>query len=337
MAGDVGAGEADASTSVRVDVVPWDDPDARLLRDAQQAELRERYGEDDIGHDMTGEAIAVMLVLRADGEAVACGALRDATDLGTGTGELKRMYVRPSWRGRGLSRRVLEELEAAARERGFGRLVLETGVLQPEAIGLYLSAGYRPVPRWGEYADAPDSRCFAKDLTAPGTSSPAPEPPEVTVVPVRRDDPDAAALRRAMAAELAARGPGDGRGLDDADLARSDAEAGEGVLATLLARLDGEAVGCVAVRRAPAPWPDGWAEVRCLYVSPPLRGRGAGRRLLTAAQEAARARGCTAAVLATGVLPPTSVGLYLALGYRPVRPAVDWSATPDLLWFARPL
>lgn len=334
------AGGVDATTSVRVDVVAWDDPDARALRDAQQAELRERYGEDDIGHDMTGDEIAVMLVLRAGGEPVACGALRDAaSDLGPGTGELKRMYVRPAWRGRGLSRRVLDELETAARERGFDRLVLETGVLQPEAIGLYLSAGYRPVPRWGAYAHAADSRCLGKDLTArPATPAAAPVPPDVDVVPVAWGDPDAVALRRAMVLELAARGSsGRADGLDHDALARSDAAAGKGVLAMLVAHVDGAAVGCVAVRRAPEAWPQGWAEVKRLYVAPRLRGRGVGRVLLGAAHDVAQAHGCTAAVLDTGVLPPTSIGLYLALGYRPVRPAVDWSATPDLLWFARPL
>ncbi|QGQ20853.1 GNAT family N-acetyltransferase [Cellulomonas sp. JZ18] len=325
---------------MRVDVVAWDDPDARALRDAQQAELRERYGEDDIGHDMTGEEIAAMLVLRVDGEPVACGALRDGTrDLGPGTGELKRMYVRPGWRGRGLSRRVLDALEEAARGRGFRRLALETGVLQPEAIGLYLSAGYRPVPRWAEYADAPDSRCFAKELGGDGPGAPATAVPvDVAVVPVAWEDPEAVALRRALVAEPAARGPADrAHGPDDAVPARSDADAGQGVLTTLVARRDGAAVGCVAVRRAPAPWPDGWAEVEHLYVVPALRGRGVGRALVTAAHDAARAAGCTAAVLATGVRPPTSVTLYLALGYRPVRPAVDWSSTPDVLWFARPL
>lgn len=332
------ARDASAGTSVRVDVVPWDDPDARALRDAQQAELRERYGEDDIGHDMTGETIAVMLVLRVDGEAVASGALRDASaELGAGTGELKRMYVRPAWRGRGLSRRVLADLEAAAATRGFRRLVLETGVLQPEAIGLYLSAGYRPVPRWGEYADAPDSRCFAKDVGArDGTDAPPAPPVAVALTPVPWDDPDATALRRAMVAELAARSPGR-ESPDAAALARADAEAGSDVLAVLLARADGRPVGTVAVRRAPAPWPSGWAEVKRLHVVPDLRGRGLGGTLLAAAHDAARAHGCTTVVLDTGVLPPTSIGLYLRLGYRPVRPAVDWSATPDLLWFARRL
>ena len=73
------------------------------LRTAQQAELLALYGEDDIGHEMTGESIVAMLLVRVDGEAVACGAIRDASaELGAGVGELKRMFVVPAHRGRGL-------------------------------------------------------------------------------------------------------------------------------------------------------------------------------------------------------------------------------------------
>ncbi|MBI4266311.1 MAG: GNAT family N-acetyltransferase, partial [Acidobacteria bacterium] len=62
------------------------------------------------------------------GTAVACGALRR---LGPDTSEVKRMYVRPAFRGRGLARRILAELEETARRRGAARIWLETGIRQP--------------------------------------------------------------------------------------------------------------------------------------------------------------------------------------------------------------
>ena len=92
--------------------------------------------------------------------AVACGGLRaiDAT-----SGEIKRMFVPMEHRGRGLSRVVLAGLEEQARSLGWTRLLLETGDQQPEAIGLYESAGYERIPNFGHYADSDNSLCFAKD------------------------------------------------------------------------------------------------------------------------------------------------------------------------------
>ena len=72
------------------------------------------------------------------------------------------MYVEPGQRGRGVAKAILEHLEAAARELGTHRLVLETGIYQAEAIGLYRRAGFRPIGCFGEYADSPTSVCFEK-------------------------------------------------------------------------------------------------------------------------------------------------------------------------------
>jgi GNAT superfamily N-acetyltransferase len=93
--------------------------------------------------------------------AVGCGALRG---LETGAGEVKRMYVLPEFRGRGIARRILEALETKARDLGRRALRLETGAGQPEAIALYRSAGYREIPAFGEYANNPFSVCFEKRL-----------------------------------------------------------------------------------------------------------------------------------------------------------------------------
>ena len=148
--------------------VGWDDEVARELREAQQAELAGLYGQLDEGHDMGGADVVAMLVGHLGGRPVACGALRDAADLadevGPGAAELKRMYVAPRVRGRGLSWDVLRALEARARVLGYRRLILETGLAQPAAIALYEAAGYEQVPSFGAYSCAPNSVCYAKDL-----------------------------------------------------------------------------------------------------------------------------------------------------------------------------
>ena len=97
----------------------------------------------------------------ADGRALGCGALRS---LGAPVAEIKRMFVRPEARGRGVGVAILHELEQAARERGFRVLRLETGPLQPEAIGLYARAGYREIPCFGAYEGPSASRCFERRI-----------------------------------------------------------------------------------------------------------------------------------------------------------------------------
>ena len=80
------------------------------------------------------------------------------------TAEIRRMYVAPAARGRGLSRLVLAALEDEARELGYSFVRLETGDRQPEAIKLYASSGFEPIPRYGSFADDPRSVCFEKRL-----------------------------------------------------------------------------------------------------------------------------------------------------------------------------
>jgi GNAT superfamily N-acetyltransferase len=144
---------------VRLAPATWDDADVRRLTAAQQAKLRARYeGGQEPGTPPSAADVAAVLVARdAGGEAVGCGALRP---LGDGVAEIKRMYVVPAARGRGLSKLVLTGLEAAARDRGWTTLRLETGPRQPEAIALYEGAGYRPIAAFGPYADDADDSLF---------------------------------------------------------------------------------------------------------------------------------------------------------------------------------
>ena len=141
---------------MKVESAAWDDADVQRLAADQQAEVRARYdGKGEPGTPPSAADISVVLVARADdGEALGCGALRA---LAADAAEVKRMYVAPSARGRGIAAALLAELEDAARRRGWRTLRLETGLRQPEAISLYSGAGYRPIPAFGAYVDAPDA------------------------------------------------------------------------------------------------------------------------------------------------------------------------------------
>ena len=86
------------------------------------------------------------------------------TDDDVGYGEVKRMYVRPAFRGAGFGRAILERLGERARERGVTLLRLETGIHQVEAIALYEQAGFRAIRPFGPYVDDPLSRFFERRL-----------------------------------------------------------------------------------------------------------------------------------------------------------------------------
>ncbi len=101
------------------------------------------------------------VIARVDGNAVGCGALRR---LKSGVGEVKRMFVLPEFRGRGIARNILQALESRARDLGYSLVWLETGIGQPEAIGLYRSARYCEFPGFGEYVGNPFSVCLEKRL-----------------------------------------------------------------------------------------------------------------------------------------------------------------------------
>jgi GNAT superfamily N-acetyltransferase len=147
-----------------ISVQRLDDPDSVELITQLLADLRERYGEDDIGETHAEEflpPLGTFVVGRRDGRAVACGGVRQHEGR---VGEIKRMYVAPGSRGKGLSRQILAHLERFAVDAGYEALRLETGVLQPEAMGLYASSGYRQIPNYGIYANEPHSVCYEKRL-----------------------------------------------------------------------------------------------------------------------------------------------------------------------------
>ena len=101
------------------------------------------------------------LVARVDGKALGCGAVVDS---GEGWAEVKRMFVSPAARGLKLGRRLLDEIEAIAARRGIRVLRLEMGGLQPEAHGLYRSAGFVEIGPFGAYGPDPLSIFMEKTL-----------------------------------------------------------------------------------------------------------------------------------------------------------------------------
>jgi GNAT superfamily N-acetyltransferase len=153
---------------VTVEIESVRSPDAKILIEQLSNELAPRYPDSRKGGagfrpadmDIPG---ACFVVARADGVAVGCGAIRPF-DEEPGVAEVKRMFVQPAHRGRGLSRRILAKLEEAAKGFGYRTLVLETGDKQMEAIGLYEKSGFKRCDCWGEYIHSGWSLCYRKDI-----------------------------------------------------------------------------------------------------------------------------------------------------------------------------
>ncbi|MGZ9718867.1 GNAT family N-acetyltransferase [Rhizobium miluonense] len=101
-------------------------------------------------------------VARIEGDIIGCCALVEAGD---GTAEIKRMFVDPAARGRSVARKLMETIEAAAFEKRLAAIRLETGIYQPEAIGLYKRFGYVEIPAFGSYLPDPLSLFMEKRLT----------------------------------------------------------------------------------------------------------------------------------------------------------------------------
>lgn len=97
------------------------------------------------------EPTGSFVVARIDDVVVACGGMRQH---GPTTGEIKRMWVHPDWRGIGLGHRILQRLEHAVGAAGYVRVVLDTNESLTEAISLYERSGYRQIARYNDNPDA---------------------------------------------------------------------------------------------------------------------------------------------------------------------------------------
>jgi GNAT superfamily N-acetyltransferase len=109
---------------------------------------------------LIAEGVA-FFVLRSDRVPASCGGIKL---FGTDYGEVKRMYVRPQFRGSGFAKLILNRLADHARAHGVSLLRLETGIHQKEAIGLYEGLGFRRIPPFGAYKPDPLSLCYEKRI-----------------------------------------------------------------------------------------------------------------------------------------------------------------------------
>lgn len=141
-----------------------DTPDALLLINELQTHLESFYPpESRHGFSverLIAEAVA-FFVLRTDGRPAGCGGIKL---VGREYGELKRMFVRPAFRGAGFGEMLVEHLAAHALANGVALLRLETGIHQQAAIRLYERLGFRRIPPFGPYTNDPVSLCYEKRL-----------------------------------------------------------------------------------------------------------------------------------------------------------------------------
>ncbi len=145
-----------------------DTPDAISLIEELEALLAPQYPIES-RHGLSAERLiaesVAFFVVRLDGAPAGCGGIKLVANE---YGELKRMYVRPSFRGRGLAKRLVDALAAHACEQRVPLLRLETGIHQLEAIGLYERVGFYQIPPFGPYRADPLSLCFEKLLDCGG-------------------------------------------------------------------------------------------------------------------------------------------------------------------------
>jgi putative acetyltransferase len=139
--------------------------DFQQLVELLDADLKFRDGDDHTFYAQFNKIVQIknVIVCYIDDYAVGCGAFKSFDE---STVEIKRMFVRPEFRGRGLGLEILRALELWAEESGWSACVLETGKKQPEAIQLYQKAGYGIIPNYGQYAGIENSVCMRKLLSS---------------------------------------------------------------------------------------------------------------------------------------------------------------------------
>ena len=141
-----------------------DNPDFIQLVKSLDADLAIRDGEETAFYSQFNKinSIRYVVVAYERGKPMGCGAIKEFDKK---TMEVKRMYVSPDGRKKGIASRILSELEEWARDLSCEKCILETGKRQPEAIGLYRKSGYTLMSsNYGQYAGVENSLCFEKKL-----------------------------------------------------------------------------------------------------------------------------------------------------------------------------
>ena len=150
---------------IRLQRTTSDNEDFRLLIPELDRELKSRYEERQAIYDRYNiiENNRNVVIAYKDEMPVGCGCFKRFDDRSV---EIKRMFVKPEYRGQKIAASILQELENWAIELNISGTVLETGIKQPEAIHLYRKSGYIVVENYGPYKGLPESICMQKNLVS---------------------------------------------------------------------------------------------------------------------------------------------------------------------------
>lgn len=285
-----------------------DQPDVVALIDALDAYQAPLYPPEsnhllDIGALKRPE-VAFLVARDAQGQAVGCAALVVQPE----HGEIKRMFVQPALRGRGVAKALYARLEAEALRRGCTRLRLETGIRQPEALAFYERLGFQRRAPFGDYREDPLSVFMERPLD------------HVSIGRCVPDEHDLQALAEVLHACVQG-------GASVGFVLPFEPEQAlafwhkllpgmqSGARCLLVARSGGRIVGTVQLVLDMPPNGAHRADLVKLLVHPAHRRHGIARRLMEAAHAQARAAGRTLLVLDTVSGSPAE-GLYRSLGYQ---------------------
>jgi putative acetyltransferase len=149
--------------NVRINRVKSDNRDFHGLVEFLDNELNARYGELQAQYDRYNKIdnIDTVVIGYVNDIPAGCGCFKIINE---DVIEIKRMYVKPEFRGSGIAGMILSELEAWAVEKGLSVAILETAIKQAEAIRFYTRLGYKSIENYGQYAGNENSLCFSKEL-----------------------------------------------------------------------------------------------------------------------------------------------------------------------------
>ena len=138
-----------------------ENPDFINLVKLLDEDLKIRDGEDHEFYAQINKTAILnnVIICYQNDIAVGCGAFREIDEK---TVEIKRMFVNPDYRGKGIASKILSELELWASQLNYSQTILETGINQPEAIALYKKSGYEIINNYGKYIDIETSICMKK-------------------------------------------------------------------------------------------------------------------------------------------------------------------------------